>query len=418
MEPNEKIADILRTDKDFVRVAAEKLGVVTGHNDVLARIVEENNKVIKDRVAALDIPETARHAGDLYNALIAKASRDEAALIRHFSSYRFDSVQDMRPFLQYAKDLANVGRGYFLKKEKALEFLEKEPPPQMLQYFGLTSVRDLLKRYDLFEIYCALRIVENQDWLNNTFFKQLERVTADDFEERDIEIRSLNVEWLKVAEKFLKKKYHNVSHLKELGVVFIIPIPIDIVGEVTRMFALVLHYFHEVAFYSKLFRKYALEEKTFARKLISTLRGDVLDAHFTDQDRGKKWMIIQRYLAKDDIYDWRLFEPHVNPEALHWSKAEDDIARLGEKYPDLGLAFWHHLDYIGDYFPDASGIQVLVSFNLVDTIMSLVQNKFLSKYLYHHQEAMWNKIFTEYVGREKMEEMIVDNLDKGYIDLG
>ena len=45
-----------------------------------------------------------------------------------------------------------------------------------------------------------------------------------------------------------KEKYHNISHLKEMGVVFVIPITLGISGELMRMFILILHYLNEVPF--------------------------------------------------------------------------------------------------------------------------------------------------------------------------
>ena len=228
----------------------------------------------------------------------------------------------------------------------------------------------------------------------------------------------MSEKWREVAEKFLKKKWHNISHLKELGVIFVLPAVLKISGETLRTLALILHYFHEIDFYSKLFRKFATSG-AFSQKLIASLRGDVLDNRFSEEDMGRKWMIVQRYLAKDDENDWRLFEPHVNPEALHWKKAEADVASLTALGEAIGVdfGFWDGLGFVGDYYPTESGIDVLVSFNLVDTVMSLVKKKEMIKYLYHHQEALWNKIFTEFVGEEKMEQMIIDNFEKGYIEL-
>src|SRR3989338_4741479 len=274
--------------------------------------------------------------------------------------------------------------------------------------------------------------MEDRDWLNNVFFKQYESLTRGDFERRKIKLVVLNDKWKNAswrsifpkrseggtaaADAFLKKKYHNISHLKEMGVIFVIPLAFKTNGQTLRTFSLILHYFHEIDFYSKLFQKYAKEEN-FAFKLISSLRGDVLDKRFSAEDLGKKWLIVQRYLAKEDEYDWRLFEPHINPEAIHWTKAENDIARLGEKFNLQELNFWHDLDFVGDYFPDASGVEVLVSFNLIDTVMSLVQERDMVKYLYHHQEALWNKIFMEYMGKEKTEELIIKNFDQGFIKI-
>jgi len=62
--------------------------------------------------------------------------------------------------------------------------------------------------------------------------------------------------------------------------------------------------------------------------------------------------------------------------------------------------------------------EMLVSFDLIDNIISLSQQRAVeSKYLYHQQEALWNEIFSRYVGRDKLEELILENLDKGYIEL-
>ncbi len=43
--------------------------------------------------------------------------------------------------------------------------------------------------------------------------------------------------------------------------------------------------------------------------------------------------------------------------------------------------------------------------------------KEIIKYLYHHQESLWNKIFTEYFGEEKMEELIKENIIKGWFEI-
>lgn len=412
--PYEKIAKILRTDKDYVRIAAEQLAKVVGHDDALSRIVAENERLIADRLGRMRVD--GHNAEDIFGALTREIREHDQRLSEHFHRPVCDTEGGCDMLLGFAYELANVGKGFFLKEARARELLEKEPPQNILAYFKYKNVDALLKDFDLFEVFSALRFIENKDWLNNVFFKQLEGLTPDDFEEREIKLHVLRTEWLKAAESFLKKKYHNVSHLKELGVIFVIPLKIDTAGETMRLFTLLLHYLHEVSFYSRLIRKYAKDPEHFAERLISALRGDVLDRRFPEEDLGKKWMIVQQYLAKNDAHDWRLFEPHVNPEAIHWSKAEADIARFGERFPHLGLEFWNDLDFAGDYYPDSSGAEVLVSLNLIDTTMSLVQQKDLIKYLYHHQEALWNKLASEYIGKEKLEELIVDNFDKGYLD--
>src|SRR3989344_257759 len=198
-----------------------------------------------------------------------------------------------------------------------------------------------------------------------------------------------------------------------------------------RMFTLILHYLHEVPFYSALFKKF-MADKDFVPKLQSLLRGDVPDMPTTNNQKPTtgdlKWMVVQRYLAKDDENDPRLFMPHINPEAEHWFRAEEDLGRLsrmlGKDGGRLNLGYWTGLDFVGDFFPSTlrgasgqassqpsqgfggqAGQEQLVSFGLIDLIMSLVK-KGQVKYLYHQEEALWNKIFSEYLGREKMNQLI------------
>lgn len=417
MEPYEKISRVLRTDKDYVITVAERLKTAAGKDDALKRIVEENERLMSMRLEELNVSSGSAEA--IYLALIDKIRADDRKLAEYFMLRNISTEQGSRTILNFCKELANVGKGFFLKEEKARALILAEPPKNILKAMGYKSADELLKKEDLFEAYGALRFMEDRDWLNNVFFKQLEKITPDDFEEREIEVRALSAKWRDAARTFIKKKYHNVSHLKELGLIFVIPEELGIPGEVMRLFTLVLHYLHEIKFYSDLFKLYAqiTETRTFAARLISALKGDVLDVRFSEEQRGRKWMIVQRYLAKEDPYDWRLFEPHVNPEAIHWMKAEDDVARLGERFGKLEFGFWRNLDFVGDYFSDASGVEVLVSFNLIDTVMSLAQERELVKYLYHHQEALWNKIFMEYIGKEKTEELIIKNFEQGFIKI-
>jgi len=77
---------------------------------------------------------------------------------------------------------------------------------------------------------------------------------------------------------------------------------------------------------------------------------------------------------------------------------------------------WHNLDWVGGLFQD--GIDQVVSFDLEDNAMSLVsfmEGKEQS-FNYHQREAMWTKLFMEYVGGEdKMEQLLIDNFNKGII---
>ncbi|MDI6821028.1 MAG: hypothetical protein QMD65_02490 [Patescibacteria group bacterium] len=417
MDAVEKIAKILRTDKDFIRKIEARLSFVTGKKGIMEKIIAENDARILDRLSILGVLRSS-DAKEVYDALISKIESDDNKFFEVFKRPNCSKQKDCERVLEIAKKIAKTNHGFFLKKEKAQEFLNNVPPQKVMSYLGYRSVEEMLKKEDLFEVFSALRFIEGNEWLNNVFFKQYETLKPTDFEEREMAVKALSEKWNTVAEGFVRKKWHNISHLKELGVVFVIPISLGISGELLRMLGLVFHYLHEIPFYSDMFKKISEIPETFSLNFVSLLRGDVLDRHMPESEKSL-WLVVQRYLAKDDENEWRLFVPHINPEALHWLKAQEDLIKVGLTLNHFGkeLEFWHDLDWVGDFFKDEIGNDVLVSFDLVDAVMSLVMQKDMIKYLYHHQEALWNKIFIEYFSREELEKFSKEYLLQGYFEI-
>ncbi len=417
LSPQGKIAEILRTDKHYLSELEKRMTAVTGKTGVLEKIISENEELVRDRLLTLGVQKEAS-AKEVYDALISKIDADDHHLFEVLAKPVCRVQGDCQRIAETSRRLSGQPKGFFLKHDKAREFILKEPPEETMRFLGYDSAEKMLASENLLDVYSSLRFIEGSEWLNGKFFKQYETLTPDDFEEREIEVRALDAKWGKAAEQFVVKKKHNISHLKELGVVFVIPTMLGISGEILRMFALILHYLYEIPFYSGIVKDLAGNRQTFAVNFISLLRGDVLDRHFPDIEKSR-WLVVQRYLAKDDENDWRLFVPHINPEALHWQKAEESIAKAGDvlNHFEKELNFWKGLDWVGDYFKDESGVDVLVSFNLVDTVMSLVKEKEMVKYLYHHQEALWNKIFSEYLGGDQLEKFSRDYLLQGYFEV-
>ncbi len=417
MDAIASIARVLRADKDFVESTAARLAAVTGKQNVLDSIAAENEACMLDRLSTLGLTRQSA-AEKVYRGLIEKVQRDDAALCSWLGNPSSKSMEDWTRVLEKTALLAGSPSGFFMKESKAKEFLARIPPQRVLAALGYDSVDSMLAKEDLYEVYSALRFIEGSEWLNTVFFKQYKELTPQDFERRRIATRALSSRWLGADEGFIKKKYHNISHLKELGVVFALPLALDVRGEVMRNVSLVLHYLNEIPFYTGLLEEYAKEPENFAARLISLVSGSTPPKVFPPTQRSR-WLVIQRYLAKEDENDARLFLPHLNPEAFHWERAERILAGAGETIRGFpgDLSFWKGMNWVGDYFKTDIGVEVLVSFNIIDTSMSLVQNKEMIKYLYHHQEAMWNKFFSSYFGEAATERYMKDYIVKGWFEI-
>jgi len=411
MTSKEKLAKIFRTKPETIINMEKKMSALTGKQDVIEKLIEENEHRITRILGLLGCGNYK--AKSVSRSLITKIQKDDRALYELFKKPSGIDPKGLQILFNYALELANIDKLFVLKKETAKEFLKRNPPPNIIKALNYKDVNELLQKEDLIEVFSALRFIETNEWMHQAFDGTYPIFTPKDFEKRKVELRVLSGKWLKLAEKFVKKKYHNISHLKELGVVFVIPLKIDTPGETLRLFSLILHYLHEIEFYSKLFEK-ASKQDNFGVNLISLLKGYVLNEA---KSENMNWLIIQRYLAKDDKNDPRLFIPHVNPEALHWKKAEQDMSNLGKRFTNIDLEMWLDVDWVGGFFKKRFGKEELVSFDLVDNVMALVQKEKRIKYLYHHQEALWNEIFSRYMGDENLEKLMIDNFDKGIIEL-
>ncbi len=404
---NNYLSKILGVGETMLENLDAEMSRRTGKSGVLEKVYKENNAIVGSILSSLNINNQS--VSDIDVAFRKQIITNEQELLNFLETVEGRGIFERAAIL--ARKIANVGKGFFLKKEYAKEILRKRPPENLLKYLKIANVDELFLKYDVAEAFSALRFIESNEWMHKTFDEAYSGFTPDNFEEREIEIRVLGPEWGEVAKKFVEKKHHNVSHLKEFGVIFINPIKEDTPGKFLRDFALLFHYFHEIEFYSKLFRKYAAEGN-FADKLKMLLRGDVPEVKKTGSG---EWLIIQRYLFKENPSDPRLFLPHVNPESLHWMRGERDLADFGFKRDDITLELWNNSDWVACF---AWNQNKIISFDLEDNAMSEVsfgEGKGES-FNYHEREAMWLKIFSEYAGgEEKMEQLLMDNFDKGII---
>ena len=414
MTPNQKIARILGITEKTLENMESLLCESTGKVNVIEKICKENEKIIEETIIKLNTADD-RSADHTRGALQKTIFQNEKSFLEFLNTV--EGSNEFEKAANLSRMLANVGKGFFLKKDFIKQIFLKRKPENLLNYLGYTAVEEIFEKENLLEAFSALRFVESNEWMHQTFNEAYGGFTKDDFEERDIEIKVLSSKWHDIAKKFVEKKHHNVSHLKEFGVIFLNPIIMDVPGKFLRDFALLLHYFHEIEFYSKLFMKYSGEDN-FAEKFKSLLRGDVKEVG--DIKEKNSWLIVQRYLIKENSQDPRLFQPRVNPESIHWTKGERDLIAISEKTGGkVDLNLWWNLDWVGGLFQGMSGEEV-VSFDLEDNAMSLVSFMEGKKeaLTYHQREAMWTKIFVEYAGGEdNLEKLVLDGFDKGYIVL-
>ncbi len=300
--------------------------------------------------------------------------------------------------------------GYFLKHDVARDLLRKNPPTELIEHFGYSDIEELLEKEDIREIYSSFRFAVSHEW-NNTLLELYKTLTPNDFEKRQTEfILMPSDKWFVLAEKFAKAKLHPFSHLKEMGVIFIVPNPHA--KEKTAVFkilmTLLMHYLYEVHFYATFFRRIQQEKpEEFGALLAQTIVGGIVLKEIP-KDAVR---VTHQYYTKKPNPDPRAFEPHVMPEPIHWHNGRRLLRSLmcsAEDKKDCMLNFWDACYTVGKKVDGT-----LVSLNYADTIVSTKKEH----YTYHLFEDVWNAIWIVFSSEEKLEKALFEQFETGMIKI-
>ena len=346
---------------------------------------------------------------ELYTALLKQVAINDTHIAKAIGGHNTESVSEMIPLIADAAAAAPVPKdGWFLKETKARDLLRANPPTAIMDRLGHHLVSRLLDEEDIYELFLALRFAESADWLNN-FDRQYLDLKPSDFESRRIKVVPFAVaKWGDIAEHFIEKKRHNITHSKEMGAIAIMPMKVETMRGITlKVLPLLLHYYNEIRLYSSFF-KLMQTKQNFGAIISDTLIADPAHVKITDS-LHIHWRVIQRYFGKLTTETHpEIFEPHLQPEDLHWRRAESVLYKLAPE-----LEFWHEMDYVAVAKGPA---HEPVTFNLMDLSLGYSNGiEYADRYLYHFREALWNEVFARYLGEKVLEEQLLEKLNNSVI---
>lgn len=251
---------------------------------------------------------------EIYQALMNRVAMDNVRLSKVIGASEPENIEHMVPLMVAAANKVKFSRKVFvLKHSSAKKLLVQMPPKNLMKTPGYDTLDKLLKNEDFNEPYTALRFSEGPEWLTN-YNELFKTVTPNDYEERDLKIVVMDHDkYADLAEHFVKKKLHNVTHTKELGVIVVVPMKQKTMrGLALKSLPLLLHYMNEVKLYSTFFKAHS-KRPDFGSIVVNTL---IADPDHASQMVGQHihWRVIQRYFGKLEGEDHpEAFQPHVQP---------------------------------------------------------------------------------------------------------
>jgi len=401
------LRDLLDAKEPLFSLSIKQLEEASGKKGIDAKLIGDIIQKVHEATRKLGMDHADTTGEELYHALLAKIKEHDEHLARAIGGENAEDVQQLLPLIKKAVESADVPKScWVLKKSVAKEMLRKSPPPTIMNLLGYRSIDSMLKHENLAEVYGALRFAESPEWLNK-FNEQYKGLKPSDFETRDIEFVVMPGErWGDIAAGFVEKKRHNITHLKELGVILMLPIKLQKLPGITiTAMPLLFHYINEIRLYSAFF-KLEQVKKDFGQIFVNTLIADPGKAAVMAGSHVH-WRVIQRYFGKlEKEYHPEIFEPHVQPEDLHWRKAEEALYQI-----DPELEFWKGMDYVARYDDGRP-----IAFNLMDVSVGYCTNApYDKRVIYHFRESLWNEIFMRYLGEKTLEQQVLQQLDNDMI---
>jgi hypothetical protein len=402
------LRDLLNAKEPLFTKSLRDFEHITGSKGVDVKLISEIHEKVHSATRSLGLDSNDTTDKELYYALIQKAREHNEHLALSLGTTNEAPISHIVPRLVDVADQAKIPKkAWLLKKSVAKELLRKMPPKKMMKHLGYRSIESMFKNENFGEIYTALRFSEGSDWLNK--YDQLfeKNIKPSDFENRDIEILIMDhKKWVDLAESYVKKKKHNITHTKELGVIVVVPMKqTHMIGLTLKTLPLIFHYFNEIRLYSAFFKLKSTVGnfgKTISETLIAdTGTGAIVSNHHIH------WRVIQRYFGKLNEAHPEVFQPHVQPEDLHWRKAEEIMYEI-----DPELAYWKDLDYVARIAEDGNPL----TFSLMDVSLSYSNKEhFENRYFYHFRESLWNEVFIRYMGEPALKQQILEQLDNDMI---
>lgn len=399
---------MLDAEEPLFTQALRQLEDISNNKSVDVRLIAEINDKVRTKIRKLGLDPDDTTGPELYAALMARVRRDNERITEMIGAQDHSHIQSVVEKSVETVLASNIPKKcWALKRSVAKNMLKKMPPKQMMKHLGYRSIDSMFKNENFDEIYSALRFSEGGEWLNeyNELFK---KVKPSDFESRDISFVIMDHDkWADMAEHFVQKKLHNVTHTKELGTIIVVPMKFESMQGLTlKTLPLLFHYVNEIRLYSSYF-KLSQVKPDFGEEIVDTLIADPGN-HAVMAGQNIHWRVIQRYFGKlKDESHPEAFQPHLHPEDLHWRKAEEALYEL-----DPEMEFWEDMDYVARMEPDGKPS----SFNLTDISFAFSnQIPYSDRYVYHFRESLWNEIFARYMGQKVLEEQVLVQLDNDMI---
>ena len=396
------LAELSQTEPRLMSETIKRLEERTGLPGSDIRMTADIHAQVHLKIRALGLDPHDTHPKELYVALQNMAATHEQFLLKKFRLPKAPATQELPMHVAFMFERLRFNRRSWLLRPVALRrLLNAQPPKQLVKALGYRTVDSMIKREPVDVLLFLATKLESNTW-QQQFNKQLQKLHVTDFEERTLNVRTLeHSRYLKVAHELSSREHNFVFGLPLVGTIFLLPSKAaPRPGMVLLALMMALKEATELQFAHSYLRHHQMEA-SFTTKLAPVLRQRQLSQ---TQIAGQifDWRMLHRHFGRQsgDAHPL-LFQPHLQAEDLAYRRAEEILYRI-----EPALHFWHGTDYVG--LQTAAGT---VSFNLLDVLINLVNGVSLqAQHSGHLHQAVWDELLLRYMQHGAIESSVLTQL--------
>lgn len=400
------LSELVGVKEPIFSLSLRQLELASGRSSQDVRLIAEIIEFAHEKMKVLGLDPNDTKGEELYNALKVKTIQDDSKLLNILGvANGANAMAVLAKVVSKADSIKTHKQAWVIKNSVAKRLLSENPPTRVMKQLNHKSVESMLKRESMSEIYAAMRFYETSSWLSK-FVKSYKNLQASDFEMRDIDIILLSSEkWGRTGDGFIRQQRHHVVHLKEFGVVAVLPSIAEEyrAGLALLTLPLILHYVSEIRLYSSFFKLHQVKPG-FGKIISKSILSDISNlANMSGTDLH--WRVIQRhYGLSDDTKHPEIFMPHVQPEDFYWKKAEEILFEI-----DPSLSFWKNSDCLAVLGED----KLPISFHLIDNAMATYTNApYKLRFVRRAQESILNELYLRYMKHDMLSSQVLRQLEE------
>jgi hypothetical protein len=397
------LAQLLGANEPGFRQQLDRLEAAAGAPSADIRLMMQvvNETRAKIRELGLDPHDTT--GPELFRALQIRLTEDEQrvreALGLTPASGPTEVLQAVKRYLEKQPLAIDA---FVVKQSVIKSLLKKLQPKATMKKLGYRSLESMLKHEPTPQLLAATLLCESHDW-HRQRLEAYKKLSASDFEIKPVSLYVPTAkQWPKLAAKHTAAHRHNLLPVAELGGMVFLPLDHDLPVLAITTLLLAIDGVNDVRANSSYLKLNQVRPDfgTLVQEVM--LREPMTEAELAGQQLP--WKVVQWFYGHGySTYHPEVFEPHVQPEDLHWHDAETVLERL---HP--ALEFW-------------KGSQLLalldggqpVSLNLLDVALGVCNGLDYARRVVHHmRENLSRELLARYLHQENLQAMLTGTLDK------